>query len=437
MLFKKSSRKTIQFILFLFDLFAFLLAIFSSLLLRRLSIPSVNDWVYHIKMFFPVIFYAICTMYLLGLYVVNRPIGGRIVLTKLTAIGIVGCGLGFVFFYFQHDKINFPKTILLYYWIFFCLFTWIIRVILIAFLKRRKIPVVFLGNTKSLDSLVKDLKNNQMLGYKPVFEYKSELDKDALISFIKKEKNNNEVMYVYKDKESLLNDISEQLHTLVAKGFQFIEYSDFYEYIERKIPPEDIGESWFLSNILLWKRRPYFFFKRAAGIILALIGLVLTVWLWPFIALLIHIDSPGSVFFIQEREGRRGKTFNLYKFRSMYVNEQRVTKVGKLLRATRLDELPQFLNVIRGDMSLIGPRPEQPKLALELEKEIPWYNQRLLVRPGITGWDQVCGEYHSASKEDTFKKLQSDLYYIKNCSLFLDISILFKTIGTVFRREGK
>ncbi|MCR4900233.1 MAG: sugar transferase [Treponema sp.] len=178
-------------------------------------------------------------------------------------------------------------------------------------------------------------------------------------------------------------------------------------------------------------------FKRVTDIILSLIGLILTVWLWPFLALLIRIDSSGSVFFTQEREGRRGKNFKLYKFRSMYVNEQRVTKVGRLLRATRLDELPQFINVIKGDMSLIGPRPEQPKLASELEKEIPWYNQRLLVRPGITGWDQVCGEYHSASKEDTFKKLQSDLYYIKNCSLFLDISILFKTIGTVFRREGK
>ena len=432
-----ANRKTIQFILFLFDLFAFSLSIFCSLLLRRFAIPSVYDCLIHIKLFLPVVFYAVCAMYLLGLYVVNRPIGGRIILTKLTAIGVVGWGLGFVFFYFQHDKLNFPKTILLYYWISFCLFTWFIRVILIAILKQRKIPVVFLGNTKSLDSLVEDLNNNQMFGYKPAFEYKSELDKVALISFIEKEKNNNEVMYVYKDKESLLNDISEQLHKLVAKGFQFIEYSDFYEYIERKIPPEDIGESWFLSNILLWKRRPYFFFKRVAGIIFSLLGLVLTVWLWPIIALLIHIDSPGSVFFIQEREGRRGKTFKLYKFRSMYVNEKRVTKVGRLLRATRLDELPQFLNVIKGDMSLIGPRPEQPKLASELEKEIPWYNQRLLVRPGITGWDQVCGEYHSASKEDTFKKLQSDLYYIKNCSLFLDISILFKTIGTVFRREGK
>ena len=276
-----------------------------------------------------------------------------------------------------------------------------------------------------------------MLGYEPVFEYKKQSDKEDLISLLEDKSNNSEILFVYKNNESLLDDISVQLHTLIAKGTQFIEYSDFYEYIERKIPPEDIGETWFLSNILLWKRRPYFIFKRVADIAFSLFGLMLSVWLWPFIALLIHLDSNGTVFFIQEREGRGGRKFNLYKFRSMYVDKKQVTRVGHLLRATRLDELPQFINVIKGDMSLIGPRPEQPKIATELEQEVPWYRQRLLVRPGITGWDQVCGEYHSASKEDTFKKLQSDLYYIKNCSLFLDISIIFKTVGTVFRREGK
>ena len=107
------------------------------------------------------------------------------------------------------------------------------------------------------------------------------------------------------------------------------------------------------------------------------------------------------------------------------------------MRVTRIDELPQMLNVLKGDMSLIGPRPERPELAIELEKEIPFYKQRLLVKPGITGWDQVSGEYHSPSIEDTYKKIQYDLYYIKNQSVFLEISIFFKTIMTVFLKLGR
>ena len=106
------------------------------------------------------------------------------------------------------------------------------------------------------------------------------------------------------------------------------------------------------------------------------------------------------------------------------------------MRKTRIDELPQLINILKGDMSLIGPRPERPEYAIELQKQIPFYNQRLIVRPGITGWDQVSGEYHSPSTEDTYKKLQNDLYYIKNSSLSLDFSIAMKTIATMFMREG-
>ena len=127
-------------------------------------------------------------------------------------------------------------------------------------------------------------------------------------------------------------------------------------------------------------------------------------------------------------------TGNSYIFTAK--DDPRVTKFGKFMRKTRLDEIPQLLNVIKGEMSLIGPRPERPEYTKELQKDIPYYNQRLLIRPGITGWDQVSGEYHSPSKEDTYKKLQNDLYYIKNCTLSLDFSIAMKTIATVFMKEG-
>ena len=119
------------------------------------------------------------------------------------------------------------------------------------------------------------------------------------------------------------------------------------------------------------------------------------------------------------------------------ANDCRITPLGRFLRKTRMDEIPQLINVLLGDMSFVGPRPERPELAITLEHEILYFKQRLLVKPGLTGWDQVSGEYHSPSKEDTFKKLQADFYYIENLSLSLDISIFFKTIFTVLKGNGR
>ena len=445
MKFKHLTRKSIQFTLFLLDLLCALTAVWIALFLRKLEIPSLNFWFYHVKAFIPVFFYAICAMYLAGLYVVTKPIETRKISVKFVFIGTVGWFLGFVFFFFNWNKMNFPKTILLLFWIFFCLMGVVIRVIQARLFLRRQMPVVFLGDCISLDSLSEHLSSNKMFGYRPIFLYKQKEDKEKLKELVNE--GDSDVLYVFRYSDSLLREINDILNSLVANRNQFIEYSEFYEYIERKIPPEDIGEAWFLSNISLYSRRLYFILKRLTDILLSLFGIILTIWIYPVLILFIKIDSKGSAFFVQTRQGFNGKSFNLIKFRTMKIeqnvgaettnNDKRVTKVGKILRTIRLDELPQFFNVLKGDMSLIGPRPEQPKLAAELEKEIPWYRQRLLVRPGITGWDQVCGEYHSASKEDTFKKLQHDLYYIKNISLFLDISIVFKTFATVFRREGK
>lgn len=448
MIIQRFSRKTIQKILCIFDILSAFLAVYLSLLIRNLTFPSFAYWWKHVLVFLPLFFFGICFLYLEGLYVVTKPVRNHTLLIKLSMIGILGWLLGFAFFYFSLNAINFPKTILLLFWICFCSIIFITRKIFFhSIFSRQQIPVVFLGDTISYESLSNDLLNNPMFGYKPIFLYHGIQDKDDLLQIIKEEGKGDNILFIYKLSSKMLEGLSELLQSLIAKGNQFIEYSDFYEYIERKIPPEDISESWFLSNITLYRKRLYQIVKRFFDILFSLIGLILTIWFWPLLALLIRIDNPGPVFFLQKREGINSRIFTLYKFRSMRItdndgaatvkNDTRVTRVGKILRATRLDELPQLLNVFKGDMSLIGPRPERPELAADLEKVVPWYRQRLLVRPGITGWDQVCGEYHSPSKEDTYKKLQNDLYYIKNCSISLDISIIFKTIATVVRREGR
>ena len=214
----------------------------------------------------------------------------------------------------------------------------------------------------------------------------------------------------------------------------------------RRIPLSAINELWFLTSINMRSKGIYIFVKKIIDVLMALLFMIITLPFYPIIILMIKLESSGSAFFKQERTGYIGKPFTIIKFRTMKTennnmnpasgNDSRITRFGKFLRTTRIDEIPQFFNIIKSDMSFIGPRPERPELILELEKEVPFYRQRLLVKPGISGWDQVSGEYHSPSKEDTYKKLQYDLYYIKNMSFFLDVSIFFKTLVTIVKKTG-
>ncbi|MDG6273112.1 sugar transferase [Glaesserella parasuis] len=191
----------------------------------------------------------------------------------------------------------------------------------------------------------------------------------------------------------------------------------------------------------------YQIIKRVIDVIAVLITLPITICIMLITAIAIRLESKGNVLFIQKRVGQGRKEFNLYKFRSMCqdsekdgakfatTNDMRITKVGKFIRKTRIDELPQFFNVLKGDMSLIGPRPEQKVFVDKFIKEIPFYNYRHIVKPGISGWAQVIQGY-TADVNDTKIKLQYDLYYIKNFSIWLDILIVFKTIKTMLTGFG-
>jgi exopolysaccharide biosynthesis polyprenyl glycosylphosphotransferase len=187
--------------------------------------------------------------------------------------------------------------------------------------------------------------------------------------------------------------------------------------------------------------------KRFADLMLATIGLVLTLPLMALIAVAIKLDSRGPVLFRQRRVGQNGRIFVLNKFRSMAIdaeqagavwavrNDPRVTRVGRWLRLTRLDELPQFFNVLIGHMSFVGPRPERPEFVRALQQQIPFYMSRHAVKPGITGWAQIRYRY-AASLEDSLEKVQYDLYYIKNLSLLLDLLIIISTVQVVMFARG-
>jgi sugar transferase (PEP-CTERM system associated) len=232
-------------------------------------------------------------------------------------------------------------------------------------------------------------------------------------------------------------------------GIKITRFLDFWERETGTVNLEALQPNWLLFSRGFYNRSLGEALKRAVDIIGCLALLMFTLPLQLATAGLIKLDSPGSIFYRQERVGLRGQRFMILKFRSMYTDAEqdggprwaaagdpRITRVGRFIRKLRIDELPQFLNVLRGDMSLIGPRPERPFFVDRLRETIPYYAQRHLVRPGITGWAQVNLPY-GASVDDARSKLSYDLYYVKNCNIFLDLRILLRTVGIVLGLEGR
>jgi len=238
------------------------------------------------------------------------------------------------------------------------------------------------------------------------------------------------------------------LLSLKNRGVQVQDGNDVYESITGKVPIESIRLSWLLFSPGSHASRLFLVYKRFASVMISIVGLLVSLPLIPFVILAIKLSSRGSVLYWQNRVGRDDKIFRCYKFRTMRSDAEadsgpmwaadddpRVTPVGRFLRKMRIDELPQLLNVLKGDMSLVGPRPERPEFVAALNEQIPYYHLRHSVRPGITGWAQILYKYGS-SVEDAKEKLRYDLYYIKNSSVGLDLLIVLNTIKIVLLSRG-
>jgi exopolysaccharide biosynthesis polyprenyl glycosylphosphotransferase len=235
------------------------------------------------------------------------------------------------------------------------------------------------------------------------------------------------------------------------KGVEIVRMPIMYEELTQRVPVEHLESDWVIRSFVDQVRVSgmYELFKRLMDIVGGLIGSLIFLIAFPFSALAIVIESGFPIFYSQERLGKGGRVFKIYKFRSMKqnaeedgevkiaaINDPRVTRVGNFLRRTRLDEMPQFISVVMGEMSLVGPRAERPELVAQYQKQIPFYRARLLVKPGLTGWAQINYGYVATVKE-TVVKLEYDLYYIKHRTLNMDFTIVLRTIGTVLRRTGR
>jgi exopolysaccharide biosynthesis polyprenyl glycosylphosphotransferase len=240
------------------------------------------------------------------------------------------------------------------------------------------------------------------------------------------------------------NELLQQLMGCIAEGTQVTSFSAFIERHFQYVPVDNIDQVWFLHSNIKLSKPFYSLAKRFLDLLAAVLGLVAGCPILLLAMAAIRLESKGPVLYSQTRLGQWGRPFRIWKLRTMCIgaeaggarwatkDDPRVTRVGKVLRRSRIDELPQFWNVLRGEMSLVGPRPERPEFVHELAQQIPFYEQRLVVKPGITGWAQINYPY-GASVTDALHKLRFDLYYVKHASIALDLQIMIQTIGGIMK----
>ncbi len=350
------------------------------------------------------------------------------------------------------------QIIYLFIAIILALFLWRLAYIMLISTPRFYKRILIIGNVSNVELMTNAIEksdpNYKVIGFintgkepqigQELLQFKSEDIKRII-----KENAISEIIVAGTFSKRISLPVYTQLLDLLEKGFSIKEYTQVYEDLTQRVPVHHVDKDFFRyfpfsrSN----QNKLYLFFHRFMDIVIASIGLILGVLLIPLVLIGNLIGNRGSLLFFQERVGRNGKTFFIIKLRSMIKNaevngavwatkdDMRVTKFGKFLRKSRLDEVPQFINVLKGDMSVIGPRPERPFFVKELSKEIPFYEIRHIIKPGLTGWAQVKSDYAS-SKEEALEKLQYDLYYIKKRSLFLDLNILIKTFSTIIFYRG-
>lgn len=290
-----------------------------------------------------------------------------------------------------------------------------------------------------------DINNDEQSEFKNLVQIDVNVIDDAI-----KQYHINEIVVASSYTEGVMLPLYNKLITLLEDGFPIREYTQVYEEVTHRIPVQHIDKDFYKffpfsrSN----QNKFYLFYHRLFDVLVSVLGILLSTILLPFILIGNLVANRGPLFYTQERIGKNGKPFKIMKLRTMVVdaevsgaqwakkNDTRTTPFGKFLRRSRIDEIPQFYNIILGHMSIIGPRPERPMFVKELSSIIPFYETRHVVKPGLTGWAQVNTSYGS-SYADSLEKLQYDLYYIKHRSVYLDISIVLKTLSTIIFYRGQ
>ena len=435
-----------RYILIFFDVISFFSAFCLAQLIRNLNLHFQNNQIFYVL--YPLVV-SLMMNYIFGLYKVDFK--STILKTFVSTLIASFFSLLFISFIVYLSGFErfigsyFGRGVLLGTMTGFATFCFVHRFIfqkLFEGIRSKRNHLVIADRNKYRFLLEERRKSSK----KEHFDFLDLEKKEQLLSKIRQMNYNGIIV----DRKALKNTaLLEDLIILRVEGFQIFSIQEFFENIYHKVPIIDSEDQWFVSsNEFNSVHNPISFkVKRIFDIIFSFSVLLISMPLMILISLLIKLESRGPIIYTQKRVGQRGKNFSIYKFRTMIVNAEkgkaqwaqkndaRITRVGKILRIMRIDEFPQLWNVLRNQMSIIGPRPERPELSEEIEKKIPFYNVRYIFKPGITGWAQTHYPY-GASVQDAFEKLQYDFYYIKNYGLLLDFSIMIKTIGVVLFGKG-
>ncbi|MES2315105.1 MAG: sugar transferase [Patescibacteria group bacterium] len=372
------------------------------------------------------------------------------ILLKVQAINVL---LGTAFFYLAPVSIT-PKANLAIYFIVSTILLLLWRLIMFPVVSNsRTQSALLIGETEDIKDIYDEVNGNNRYGlvFKEQLVPQSTVE-ETVRSISEAIKRTGATAIVIDLRQPMLEATIPFLYSLVFSGVVIINAEKLYEAIFDRIPLSMVEDRWVVesASIALGGRRVYDLLKRLMDIGIAFVGLILTSVFYPFVYIAQKIEDRGSLFIAQDRIGMNGKHIKILKFRSMTANDGgvygadgktqlKITKVGRIIRATRIDEFPQFWNVLKGDISLIGPRPELPSLVAVYEKEIPYYNVRHLIKPGLSGWAQIYHQahpHHAVAVDDTRDKLSYDLFYVKNRSINLDIRIAFQTVRAILSRQG-
>lgn len=355
---------------------------------------------------------------------------------RLVSVLVICLIIAALYFYFQPALLITPRRFLLVH----MLITGAGIALWYALMRRaaprsRRRPVYIHNGIESPQDVQSLILNHQFLG----LQYEGLFDSQPPSSFAAG------TIVVMPARTQLNLEDSRTLFGLRNQGVRFIEYHELHESLTRTVHLSVLSDLWFIDSIDYGSHWLFDIGKRAIDLLFGLFGAIIFIVTFPPIGLLVKLTSPGPVLFAQKRVGQLGEVFTLYKYRSMAAGsatdtwtektDSRITPIGRFLRATRLDELPQSLNILKGDMSIVGPRPEQVHIVEQLRQQIPYYDERHIVKPGLTGWAQL--HVYAATVEETKRKLQYDLYYIKHRSLLFDAEIILKTVYNIISFSGR
>ncbi|MFA5997735.1 MAG: exopolysaccharide biosynthesis polyprenyl glycosylphosphotransferase [Candidatus Paceibacterota bacterium] len=436
-------------ILFAGDILAFSLALWLALALRYGSIPTPGLLSDHVAPFTVLFFLWTFVFFVAGLYEKHTLVFKGKLPSLILNTQVINSLLAVVFFYLVPSFGIAPKTVLAVYLVVSFILVVIWRVSIVPhFGFRHREKAILIGAGSDMQELKEEMNGNER--YNLTFVSSVDLNQLDGIAFqeevVEKIYSEGVTSVVIDLKHEKADAILPSLYNLIFSNVRFLDMYKVYEEVFDRIPLSLVGYNWFLENISFSPHTMYDTLKRMMDVAIAGVLGVVSLVVYPFVIVAIKLDDNGPVFLTQERIGAGNRIIKLWKFRSMRGSDKgkwvtdgdnRITRVGRFLRKSRIDELPQLWNIVRGDISLIGPRPDIEAMGKKLAQELPYYTVRNLIKPGLSGWAQIKQDIAPQSLEETRERLAYDLYYLKNRSFILDLIIALKTMKTLLSRTGR